>query len=151
MNLDINNPEHNPEEIWGKFYFNYDKKQHFFSIHSKHGFIVEDVATFWGVRKDKVQDIIAVDHTYELLLKSWEQCGWIKSETHFMNINKTVKSGFYRATPEGIKVAREWKKKDKQEKIRKRQINRYGMPLREFLFSGHTGVNLGTRNRKPRS
>ena len=89
MNLDINNPEHNPEEIWGKFYFNYDKKQHFFSIHSKHGFIVEDVATFWGVRKDKVQDIIAVDHTYELLLKSWEQCGWIKSETHFMNINKT--------------------------------------------------------------
>ena len=136
MNLDINNPEHNPEEIFGKFYYNYDKKQTSWGIvRTRGGFQLSDVAVFFGIRKDKVEKVIVEDMTFTLLLKSWENYGWIEYHKDFQNISHTVFCVYYTTTPEGQRVAKEWKKKDKQEKIRKRQINRYGMPLRDYLQS----------------
>jgi hypothetical protein len=114
--IDINDPNHKPEVIWGKYYYNKDKKLDIYHSYTRthNSFQIQDVAVFWGIKKNKVQNLVKVDKTYELLVHSWLQFGWIKKERDFLSEVQ------YLPTPDGVKVAKEWKKNDKKEKYERR-------------------------------
>lgn len=121
--LDINDPDHKPEIIWGKYYYNRDKKRnsiYYIYTHNPGAFTEHDVAIFWGVKKNEVTKITEVDKTYELLVESWQQLGWIRKVSGGIQFGQLYWMSYFEPTPEGIKIAKEWKRNEKKEKHERR-------------------------------